>query len=124
MEGSMRQDKLYGKVKRICIGNSLVRTASIPFMVFMARLMSELTEKATDGDVSRVVRMSLFLLILFLLSGIFQTGTDILMRRQQAKAMNRLRVAFLEKVLNHPLHRLRTVDYGELNENLNDAKIL
>ena len=120
MEGSMRQDKLYGKVKRICIGNSLVRTASIPFMVFMARLMSELTEKATDGDVSRVVRMSLFLLILFLLSGIFQTGTDILMRRQQAKAMNRLRVAFLEKVLNHPLHRLRTVDYGELNENLND----
>ncbi|MCI9440190.1 MAG: ABC transporter ATP-binding protein [Ruminococcus sp.] len=116
----MGQSKLYGKVKGICIWNSLAQTVVVPFTLLMAWLMSKITEKAAAGDVILVARMSIFLLILFLLYGIFQTGTDILARRQQVKIMNHLRIAFLELVLCNPLHRLRTVDYGELNENLND----
>lgn len=116
----MGQSKLYGKVKGICTWNILVQTLVIPFTLLMAWIMSKITERAAVGDVMFVAQMSIFLLILYLLSGIFQTGTDILVRRQQVKIMNRLRIAFLELVLCNPLHRLCTVDYGELNENLND----
>lgn len=115
----MEQDKIDRK-KIVCFWNSLARTAAIPVVLFTAWLMSGITEKAVSGNVLLVIKMSLFLLTLFIVSGVFQAAADVMIRRQQAKAMNECRTAFLEMVLHNPLYRLCGADYGELNENLND----
>lgn len=115
----MEQD-IIDRRKTVCFWNSLVRTAAIPVVLFTAWMMSGITEKAVSGNVSLVIKMSLLLLTLFIVSGVFQAAADVMIRRQQAKAMNECRTAFLEMVLHNPLYRLCGADYGELNENLND----
>ena len=103
-------------MKRICLWNSLTRTASIPCLLSIARLMADVTGRAAEGAVSAVFQTALFLVGLFLAFSLLQAGSDIMVRRQQAKAMNRCRCAFLETVLRNPLHRICRADYGELNE--------
>ena len=118
---SGEMDKINQKdMKRICLWNSLTRTASIPCLLSIARLMADVTGRAAEGAVSAVFQTALFLVGLFLAFSLLQAGSDIMVRRQQAKAMNRCRCAFLETVLRNPLHRICRADYGELNENLND----
>lgn len=111
---------MHNTIKTICIWNSLARTTAIPFTLFTARFMAGITEKAIAGAVLAVSGMALLLLALFAVSGMFQAGAEIMLRRQQAKALNRCRIVFLEQVLSNPLHRLCGIDPGELNENLND----
>lgn len=107
-------------LKPVFWGTTVIKTLSIPFALITARLLSDVVKQAVHGNTGAVVKSSVIIFALLLLSVALQTAGNTTIRKKQAKAQNRCRNIFLEMLLKNPLDRLFHSDPGELNENLND----
>lgn len=116
----MQHNRFRAYLKPVCIGNSLVKSLSIPAALVTAQLLSMVIRFATAGEVTAVIQYSLILLGLVLLCTALRTYGDILIKRRQAKAANACRLDFIKRFLNSPLHGLFRANYGELLENFNN----
>lgn len=105
-------------MKKLCCIKTVVGAVSIPVALLNAQLLSVIVQSAASGSVSGVVRYAAALLSVAILSFIILTAAHVFLGRGELKAVNRLKLRFLEKFLKNSLDRLFRINYGELIENL------
>lgn len=116
----MMTDDSRGYMKKICCLSSLVRLCAIPLNLALSQALARAVSSATQGDVQAVLRQSIWTLVFALLLFAIGLAGQIALQKRALRALNRARLAFLERVLGSPLPRLFGADHGELLENLND----
>lgn len=120
----MRYDKskltFKDNLKSVCFGMSAIKTVFIPITLIVAQLLSDVVIRATEGDVATVIKNSLIILILMSLSTTLQIVSNVWMRKQQSKSVNKCKIDFMEMLLKNPLNKLFRAEHGELVENLNN----
>lgn len=114
------QCNFWENFKIVCCGNTAVKIIAIPITLLTAQLLSTVIDQSLSGNVDIVVRNTVIILGLTVIFGVFQTGSNILLRRHQEKSVNQCRNDFLEMLLANPLNKIFRTDYGELKENLSD----
>lgn len=105
-------------MKKLCCIKTVVGAVSIPVALLNAQLLSVIVQSAASGSVSGVVRYAAALLSVAILSFIILTAAHVFLGRGELKAVNRLKLRFLEKFLKNSPDRLFRINYGELIENL------
>ena len=116
----MMTDDSRGYMKKICCLSSLARLCAIPLNLALSQALARAVSSATQGDVQAVLRQSIWTLVFALLLFAIGLAGQIALQKRALRALNRARLAFLERVLGSPLPRLFGADHGELLENLND----
>ncbi len=107
-------------LKSVCLGLSIIKTITIPITLILAWLLSSVITQATSGEVKTVIEFSFVMMALILVNIAIQTTSQILIKRQQTKALNQCRMDFLQTFLEHPQDKLFQTNYGQLTENLNN----
>ncbi len=108
----------WNNLKKVCYGNTIIKTIAIPLTLLGAQLSSMVVSHAATGDVDGVVCCAAFLLALVVVTVLFQSMTNIALQKAEIKAVHRAKLHFLERFLENPLHKLFQTDYGELIENI------
>lgn len=106
--------------RAVTVGQTALRLLLIPLSLLIARLISQVVVKATDGQTGEVLRLSLWTAAVLLLDFLLQTGGGIVLKRMTAKGISRCRAGFVFGMLCCPLPRLFSAGNGELLENMND----
>lgn len=105
-------------LKKVCYGNTVIKTIAIPLMLLNAQLLSIVINYAAAGNVDGVVQYAVILLILVIVTVVFQSVTNIALQKAERKAVHCVKLHFLEQFLDNPLYKLFQIDYGELIENI------
>lgn len=118
---SVKEKSIFGNdFQKVCYGNIIARTIAIPTALISAKLLSSVVKQATFGQITGVIHNAAILLVLVILMVVFQSGVNIILRKEEVKALQRSKMHFLEKFLENSLDKLFRTDYGELIENITD----
>lgn len=110
---------LWKNLRFVCIGNSIIKIATIPVSLVIAWILSVVIDQAVSGEIKNVLTYALFIVSFIFIFTAIQTLANIIIRKRQAIAVNQCRIDFLESLFGNPLNKLFHTDYGELTENLN-----
>lgn len=108
------------KMKSVCIWSTVVKVIFIPISLITSWLLSEVVTYAMAGEVDAIIRYSVLVIVLLLISVMLRTGCQSAIHKLHARFTNECRLLFLRKLLENSPDRLYQADHGELIENLND----
>lgn len=88
------QCNFWKNLKIVCCGNTMIKVIAIPIALLTAQLLSTVIDQSLSGNVDVVVRNTVIIWGLTVIFAAFQTGSNILLRRHQAKSVNQCRNDF------------------------------
>lgn len=107
-------------LKKVSFFSWILKLIPIPIGIIIAKLGAEVTMRATEGNIEKVISNSLILLGIIIGIKVFNILTEIAYKKAVSKSVHKCKMSLYNKFLSNPLYMLYSSQYGEVMENLND----
>lgn len=107
-------------LRKVSFFSWILKLIPIPIGIITAKLSAEITMKATEGDIRKVLSNSLILLGIIIGIKIFSILSEVYYKKEVSQSLHKCKMNLYNKFLSNPLYMLYSSEYGDVMENLND----
>ncbi len=107
-------------LRTVCFLNWIKSIAAIPYGIICAKLISGIVSAAISGEVSNVLKLSVFTVLFAVIYKFALSALEMLTALKDMKASQRCKMILYNAVLRSPLNMLFSETNGEILENMTD----